>query len=190
MLQQNNIKDKPTTIKNPMANAICEWMHLTIKNMIRTYTEFSAWNLLHKIILLFPIPSYIAPNHSSWFGNAWHFFLLQISTYNMILCILQNYNYFRNFHTKNYLGFYDKNATISMSWWVVSYFNASWKWIYTHQNTKNNSLKCILTMELVIDSVRLSHIGYAIPFCKMELLHKPTKVHKRWKCKDSLMWPD
>jgi len=24
MLQQNNIKDKPTTIKNPMANAICE----------------------------------------------------------------------------------------------------------------------------------------------------------------------
>jgi Fructose-1-phosphate kinase and related fructose-6-phosphate kinase (PfkB) len=36
MLQRNNIKDKPTTIKNPTANAICERMHLTIENMIRT----------------------------------------------------------------------------------------------------------------------------------------------------------
>ena len=37
MLHKYNIKDAPTTIKNPQANAICERMHQTIGNMLRTH---------------------------------------------------------------------------------------------------------------------------------------------------------
>jgi Reverse transcriptase (RNA-dependent DNA polymerase)./Integrase core domain. len=36
LLQRHNIRNKTTTVKNPRANAICERMHLTIENMIRT----------------------------------------------------------------------------------------------------------------------------------------------------------
>jgi hypothetical protein len=57
---------------------------------------------------------------------------------------------------------------------IMHYGNES---IHT-KTQKNNSLYCIVTSGLVIESVRLSPIGYAIPFCKMELLHKPMKVHK------------
>ena len=37
MLLKYHIKDVPTTIKNPQANAICERMHQTIGNMLRTH---------------------------------------------------------------------------------------------------------------------------------------------------------
>jgi RNase H-like domain found in reverse transcriptase/Integrase zinc binding domain/Reverse transcriptase (RNA-dependent DNA polymerase) len=36
MLQNNQIKDVPTTVKNPQANAICERMHQTVGNVLRT----------------------------------------------------------------------------------------------------------------------------------------------------------
>ena len=36
MLIKHNIKDVPTTVKNPQANAICERMHQTVGNMLRT----------------------------------------------------------------------------------------------------------------------------------------------------------
>ena len=36
MLHLHNITDVPTTIKNPQANAICERMHQTVENMLRT----------------------------------------------------------------------------------------------------------------------------------------------------------
>ena len=36
MLKLHNIKDVPTTINNTQANAICERMHQTIGNMLRT----------------------------------------------------------------------------------------------------------------------------------------------------------
>ena len=37
MLARHNIKDIPTTVKNPQANAICERMHQTTEDMLRTY---------------------------------------------------------------------------------------------------------------------------------------------------------
>lgn len=37
MLRLHHIKDVPTTIKNPQSNAICERMHQTIENMLRTF---------------------------------------------------------------------------------------------------------------------------------------------------------
>ena len=36
LLQRTNIKDKPTTSRNPTANAICERMHQTVGNVLRT----------------------------------------------------------------------------------------------------------------------------------------------------------
>ena len=36
VLQRNHIEDSPTTIKNPQANAICERMHQTVGNTLRT----------------------------------------------------------------------------------------------------------------------------------------------------------
>ena len=36
MLQHNNIKNVKTTVKNPQSNAICERMHLTVGNVLRT----------------------------------------------------------------------------------------------------------------------------------------------------------
>ena len=36
MLTMNGIQSVPTTAKNPQANAICERLHLTIGNMLRT----------------------------------------------------------------------------------------------------------------------------------------------------------
>jgi hypothetical protein len=38
MLQRNGIDDVPTTVKNPQANAICERIHQTIGNVLRTLT--------------------------------------------------------------------------------------------------------------------------------------------------------
>jgi transposase InsO family protein len=35
-LQTNRIKDVPTTIKNPQANAVCEQMHQPIANPLRS----------------------------------------------------------------------------------------------------------------------------------------------------------
>ena len=35
LLQQQGISDKPTTVKNPQANAICERMHHTMANQLR-----------------------------------------------------------------------------------------------------------------------------------------------------------
>jgi hypothetical protein len=37
LLFLNVIKDSPTTIKNPQANAICERVHGTIANILRTH---------------------------------------------------------------------------------------------------------------------------------------------------------
>ena len=37
LLQKSNIQDKPTTSKNPQANAVCERMHQTVGNMLRTH---------------------------------------------------------------------------------------------------------------------------------------------------------
>ena len=36
LLEQCNIKDTPTTSRNPTANAICERMHQTVGNVLRT----------------------------------------------------------------------------------------------------------------------------------------------------------
>jgi len=36
VLQQTQIKDVPTTVKNPQSNAICERMHQTVGNVLRT----------------------------------------------------------------------------------------------------------------------------------------------------------
>ena len=36
MLQTNGIHDVPTTVKNPQANAICERMHQTMTNSLRS----------------------------------------------------------------------------------------------------------------------------------------------------------
>jgi transposase InsO family protein len=36
MLQQNGIRDAPTTSRNPQSNAVCEWMHQTVANVLRT----------------------------------------------------------------------------------------------------------------------------------------------------------
>ncbi len=37
MLQANGIKDVPTTVKNPQANAVNERLHQTVQNILRTY---------------------------------------------------------------------------------------------------------------------------------------------------------
>jgi hydroxypyruvate isomerase len=42
MLRLNQIKDVPTSIKNPQANAICERMHQTIGNILRTLLHVNA----------------------------------------------------------------------------------------------------------------------------------------------------
>ena len=36
LLEQSNIKDVPTTSRNPTANAVCERMHQTAGNVLRT----------------------------------------------------------------------------------------------------------------------------------------------------------
>jgi len=36
ILERNHVKDVPTTVKNPQANAICERMHQTVGNTLRT----------------------------------------------------------------------------------------------------------------------------------------------------------
>ena len=36
LLEQSNIKDVPTTSRNPTANAVCERMHQTVGNVLRT----------------------------------------------------------------------------------------------------------------------------------------------------------
>jgi transposase InsO family protein len=35
MLHQHGIQSKPTTVKNPQANAICERLHQTVANALR-----------------------------------------------------------------------------------------------------------------------------------------------------------
>ena len=37
MLEVNSIKDVPTTVKNPQANAICEQLHQSIGNTLRAH---------------------------------------------------------------------------------------------------------------------------------------------------------
>jgi transposase InsO family protein len=37
LVENNGIKDVPTTIKNPQANAICERMHQTVSHVLRTH---------------------------------------------------------------------------------------------------------------------------------------------------------
>jgi hypothetical protein len=39
VLQRNEIKDVPTTVKNPQSNAICERMHQTVANTLRILTN-------------------------------------------------------------------------------------------------------------------------------------------------------
>jgi hypothetical protein len=39
LLQSCRIKDAPTSIQNPQANAICEWMHQTVRNILRTLLQ-------------------------------------------------------------------------------------------------------------------------------------------------------
>ena len=39
LLDQAGIKSKPTTVKNPQANSICERMHKTVADMLRTITK-------------------------------------------------------------------------------------------------------------------------------------------------------
>eukprot|EP00957_Ditylum_brightwellii_P025438 1923631-Ditylum_brightwellii.AAC.2 len=39
MLQRNGIKDSPTTSCNPQANAVCERLHQTVANILRTTTN-------------------------------------------------------------------------------------------------------------------------------------------------------
>ena len=39
MLQRTGIEDVPTTVKNPQLNAICERMHQTVGNILRTTTN-------------------------------------------------------------------------------------------------------------------------------------------------------
>ena len=36
LLEQTGIRDKPTTAMNPQSNAVCEWMHQTIENILCT----------------------------------------------------------------------------------------------------------------------------------------------------------
>ncbi|MGH7974253.1 MAG: hypothetical protein ACREBR_01910 [bacterium] len=38
VLRANGIEDRPTSVKNPQANAICERMHQTVANLLRTIT--------------------------------------------------------------------------------------------------------------------------------------------------------
>ena len=39
MLQRNGIMDSPTTSRNPQANAVCERLHQTVANILRTTTH-------------------------------------------------------------------------------------------------------------------------------------------------------
>eukprot|EP00957_Ditylum_brightwellii_P115445 8805021-Ditylum_brightwellii.AAC.1 len=39
MLQRNGIKDSPTASCNPQANAVCERLHKTVANILRTTTN-------------------------------------------------------------------------------------------------------------------------------------------------------
>eukprot|EP00957_Ditylum_brightwellii_P119292 9100858-Ditylum_brightwellii.AAC.1 len=39
MLQQTGVKDAPTTSRNPQANSICERLHQTVANILRTTTN-------------------------------------------------------------------------------------------------------------------------------------------------------
>ena len=39
LLEQCNIRDRPTTSRNPQANAICERMHLTVGNILRALSQ-------------------------------------------------------------------------------------------------------------------------------------------------------
>jgi len=41
MLEENDIQCRPTTAKNPQANAICEWMHQAVGNSLRVLHR---WN--------------------------------------------------------------------------------------------------------------------------------------------------
>ena len=41
MLRAHEIKDVPTTSKNPQANAVCERMHQTVANILRTHLRTS-----------------------------------------------------------------------------------------------------------------------------------------------------
>ncbi len=36
LLEQCGIRDSPTTSRNPQGNAVCEWMHQTFGNVLRT----------------------------------------------------------------------------------------------------------------------------------------------------------
>ena len=38
-LEQWGISDSPTTIYNPQANAVCEWLHQTVANILRTILD-------------------------------------------------------------------------------------------------------------------------------------------------------
>ena len=44
MLQRNGIRPRPTTVKNPQANAICERMHHTVGNTLRTLATLNPPN--------------------------------------------------------------------------------------------------------------------------------------------------
>ena len=40
-LQQHGIADRPITVKNPQANAVCERMHQTVANMLCTLVKYT-----------------------------------------------------------------------------------------------------------------------------------------------------
>jgi transposase InsO family protein len=52
MLQQYNIKHRPTTVKNPQANAICERMHQAVGNSLRELQQWMPPNHLDDAHLL------------------------------------------------------------------------------------------------------------------------------------------
>jgi hypothetical protein len=47
MLQQNGIQDVPTTSRNPQANAVCEQMHQTVGNVLRTLLKTNPPGNIH-----------------------------------------------------------------------------------------------------------------------------------------------
>eukprot|EP00957_Ditylum_brightwellii_P070105 5324713-Ditylum_brightwellii.AAC.1 len=44
MLQHNGINDSPTTSRNPQRNSVCEQLHQTVANILRTTTSGAVQN--------------------------------------------------------------------------------------------------------------------------------------------------